>query len=63
MNNYSKTDEEFVIASLQSEENITAVLGEAIETLPITFNIIRNATSRCPVLQDVKKLYEEGWPR
>ncbi|XP_055588877.1 uncharacterized protein K02A2.6-like [Uranotaenia lowii] len=48
---HSKPDEEFVIASVQLEEDVEIPLQEAISSVPITFKMVTNATLKCPVLQ------------
>ncbi|XP_055590038.1 uncharacterized protein K02A2.6-like [Uranotaenia lowii] len=55
-------DEEFVIASVQLEEDVEIPLQEAISSVPITFKMVTNATLKCPVLQQVSKFIENGWP-
>ncbi|XP_055590803.1 uncharacterized protein K02A2.6-like [Uranotaenia lowii] len=59
---HSKPDEEFVIASVQLEEDVEIPLQEAISSVPITFKMVTNATLKCSVLQQVSQFIENGWP-
>ncbi|XP_058456623.1 uncharacterized protein K02A2.6-like [Malaya genurostris] len=62
ISHHSKTEEDFVIASIQLENDIEVSLKEAVSILPVTFNMVRAATVKCPILQQVIKFINEGWP-
>ncbi|XP_062541355.1 LOW QUALITY PROTEIN: uncharacterized protein K02A2.6-like [Armigeres subalbatus] len=53
INHYTKSDEDFIIAAIQFEEDIEVPLDEAVGILPITFKMVLKNTSKCPVLQKV----------
>jgi len=50
-----KLEEETVIASIQLKEDISAVLQDSLQNMPITFNHIQEATKADPVLQQTIK--------
>ncbi|XP_055633638.1 uncharacterized protein K02A2.6-like [Toxorhynchites rutilus septentrionalis] len=55
--------EEYVIASVQMEADVNAVLSDSTSSLPVTSEIIAAETSRDPVLQSVVFHINEGWPK
>ncbi|XP_053699347.1 uncharacterized protein K02A2.6-like [Sabethes cyaneus] len=57
-----KPDEDFIIASIQTEDDVEVPLQEAISTLPVTFKSVRSATLQCQVLQQVVQHIHLGWP-
>ncbi|XP_062540847.1 uncharacterized protein K02A2.6-like [Armigeres subalbatus] len=61
INGYVKPEEDFIIASIQLENDIEIPLQEAISSLTMTFKSVRGATLQCPVLQQVIQ-YQRGWP-
>ncbi|XP_062538458.1 uncharacterized protein K02A2.6-like [Armigeres subalbatus] len=62
INGYVKPEEDFIIASIQLEDDIEIPLQEAISSLPVTFKSVRGATLQCPVLQQVIQYNQRGWP-
>ncbi|XP_055590370.1 uncharacterized protein K02A2.6-like [Uranotaenia lowii] len=62
INNHTKPDEDFIIAVVQLEEDVRVPLDEAISSLPLTFRMVREATSRNPTLQKVIQFIHAGWP-
>ncbi|XP_062703968.1 uncharacterized protein K02A2.6-like [Aedes albopictus] len=62
IDNYVKPEEDFIIASIQLEDDIEIPLQEAISSLPVTFKSVRDATLKCPVLQQVTNFIKNGWP-
>ncbi|XP_062534290.1 uncharacterized protein K02A2.6-like [Armigeres subalbatus] len=62
INGYVKAEEDFIIASIQLEDDIDIPLQEAISSLPVTFKAVRGATLQCPVLQQVIQYNQRGWP-
>ncbi|XP_055585448.1 uncharacterized protein LOC129738290 [Uranotaenia lowii] len=62
ISSHTKTDEDFIIASLQLEEDVEVLLDEAMESLPVSFKLIQRVTSKCPVLQQVTEFTQKGWP-
>ncbi|XP_062539218.1 uncharacterized protein LOC134207530 [Armigeres subalbatus] len=62
INGYVKPEEDFIIASIQLENDIEIPLQETISSLPVTFKSVRGATFQCPVLQLVIQYNQRGWP-
>ncbi|XP_062538134.1 uncharacterized protein K02A2.6-like [Armigeres subalbatus] len=62
INGYVKPEEDFIIASIQLEDDIEIPLQEAISSLPVTFKSVRGATLQCPVFQQVIQYNQRGWP-
>ncbi|XP_055616575.1 uncharacterized protein K02A2.6-like [Toxorhynchites rutilus septentrionalis] len=60
---HATADEEYVIASVQMEADVNAVLSDSTSSLPVTSEIIAAETSRDPVLQSVVFHINEGWPK
>ncbi|XP_055642054.1 uncharacterized protein K02A2.6-like [Toxorhynchites rutilus septentrionalis] len=58
---HSRPEEDFVIASIQLEDNIEAPLHEAVSSLPLTFNMVRGAPLKCPILKQVTEHIQQGW--
>lgn len=57
-----KHDEEFVVAQVSVENEVSAILQENIKSLPVTFNMIRAATKSDTTLQKVNEYVQHGWP-
>ncbi|XP_055603886.1 uncharacterized protein LOC129752121 [Uranotaenia lowii] len=62
IDNHQKPEEEFVIASIGVEDDVRANLQEKIASLPVTFEMIQQATLRDPSLQKVQQFMAAGWP-
>ncbi|XP_062713307.1 uncharacterized protein K02A2.6-like [Aedes albopictus] len=62
IDSHVKPDEDFIIASIQLEDDVEVPLQEAISSLPVTFKSVQEATSRCPVLKQVIQYTQCGWP-
>ncbi|XP_058817794.1 uncharacterized protein K02A2.6-like [Topomyia yanbarensis] len=58
----AKPDEDFVIASVQMEDDISATVDAALNTLPITFKHLQAATNKDKQLQEVIPYVQTGWP-
>lgn len=63
MNSNSRPDEDYVIAAVQIESDVKAILEDSISVLPVTSEMIVKETSRDPVLQEVIQFINEGWPQ
>lgn len=59
---HERADEEYVIASVQMEADVKAVLSDSTSSLPVTSEMIAAETSRDPALQSVIFHINEGWP-
>ncbi|XP_058816520.1 uncharacterized protein K02A2.6-like [Topomyia yanbarensis] len=58
----AKPDEDFVIASVQMEDDISATVDAELNTLPITFKHLQAATNKNKQLQEVIPYVQTGWP-
>ena len=56
-----KPDEDIVIACTSLEDDCTAVLTDQIASLPVTFNMVLQATNKCKTLQSVISHLNNGW--
>lgn len=57
-----KPEEDYVIASVRLEEDISAVLEDSVSVIPVTSKMISNASQRNTVLKQVFQYLESGWP-
>ncbi|XP_062714282.1 uncharacterized protein K02A2.6-like [Aedes albopictus] len=62
IDSHVKPDEDFIIASIQLEDDVEVLLQEAISSLPVTFKSVQEATSRFPFLKQVIQYIQRGWP-
>lgn len=62
INNYHKPEEDFIIASVTMEEDISTVLQDSLQFIPITFSKIKLATEQDTVLQQVIAYTIANWP-
>lgn len=62
MSCHSKPDEEYVIAALQTETDVKAILDDSTSHLPVTAQMIAKETQDDPVLQEVINHISNGWP-
>ncbi|XP_062704527.1 uncharacterized protein K02A2.6-like [Aedes albopictus] len=57
-----RPEEDYIIAAVSLEEDMASILNTTIEAVPVSFPALRDATSKCEVLQQVKKYIVDGWP-
>ncbi|XP_062714013.1 uncharacterized protein K02A2.6-like [Aedes albopictus] len=57
-----KPEEDYVIASVRHEEDVSAVLEEAVDSIPITAKKIAAATDRDETLKQVVQFLHSSWP-
>ncbi|XP_062542302.1 uncharacterized protein K02A2.6-like [Armigeres subalbatus] len=62
INGYVKPEEDFIIASIQLEDDIEIPLQKAISSLPVSFKSVRGASLQCPFLQQVIQYNQRRWP-
>ncbi|XP_040158056.1 uncharacterized protein K02A2.6-like [Anopheles arabiensis] len=60
--NHAKPETEYVIASLQLEEDVRSVVLNMINTFPLNFRDIEEGTRTDSLLWKVHKYIQEGWP-
>ena len=59
----SNEPEEVVIAQVSSESEILQLVSDSFRALPVTFNMVKNATLEDPILQQVMRYHRDGWPK
>lgn len=57
-----KPEEDFIVASVQLEEEIDCILQECHNNLPVSFKVIKNLTKRDSDLQKVIEYVQTQWP-
>ncbi|XP_040157579.1 uncharacterized protein K02A2.6-like [Anopheles arabiensis] len=60
--NHAKPEPEYVIASASLEEDLEAVVINAISSFPLTFRDVEIKTQSDPVLRQVYTHIKKGWP-
>ncbi|XP_062709595.1 uncharacterized protein K02A2.6-like [Aedes albopictus] len=63
ISNHERPEEEFVVASLNVEPDLQCVLDSNLEQLPITFQMVKQATSEDPSMQQLVRFIKTGWPK
>lgn len=58
----NQPEEEYVIAALTLEEDMSSILSDATEKVPVAFPALQKATSTNATLQTVIKHIRDGWP-
>ncbi|XP_055699110.1 uncharacterized protein K02A2.6-like [Phlebotomus papatasi] len=56
------TDEDFVVASVESDGIDDSIIQDVVRNIPVTFRMIQNSTQKCPILLEVASLILKGWP-
>ncbi|XP_062711752.1 uncharacterized protein K02A2.6-like [Aedes albopictus] len=59
---HERVDEEYVIASIQMEADVQAVLSDSTSSLPVTSEMIAAESSKDSALKSVMHHINEGWP-
>ena len=62
ISSHIQPDEEYVIASVLLEKEMTFLCDEVMTHLPIDYEMIRQATNKCRILQAVINFIKKGWP-
>ncbi|XP_039452532.1 uncharacterized protein K02A2.6-like [Culex pipiens pallens] len=62
INTHIRPDEEYVIAAIQLENTMQHIVDRSLEGLPLTFKVIKTGTEADPVLKQVTRYVQEGWP-
>ena len=55
--------EDMVVAQISIEPEINQVIVDACNTLPVTFDMVREATCTDPILQQAINFHRRGWPK
>ncbi|XP_058456315.1 uncharacterized protein K02A2.6-like [Malaya genurostris] len=62
ISNHQKPEEEYIIAAVNLEDDINACLEECLSTLPINYKMVRTATNKDALLQQVIQYIDSSWP-
>ncbi|XP_055584759.1 uncharacterized protein K02A2.6-like [Uranotaenia lowii] len=63
INNHIKPDEDYIIASVNLEEDLGSVVANFARQIPLNFKAVQNATQPDPVLGEVFRFILNGWPK
>ncbi|XP_055633534.1 uncharacterized protein K02A2.6-like [Toxorhynchites rutilus septentrionalis] len=58
-----KPEEDYVIASLNLEEDIRSVVINTVKVLPLNFRVVAQSTQADPLLRQVHRYVQNGWPQ
>ncbi|XP_055623231.1 uncharacterized protein K02A2.6-like [Toxorhynchites rutilus septentrionalis] len=58
-----KPEEDYVIASLNLEEDIRSVVTNTVKVLPLNFIVVAQSTQADPLLRQVHRYVQNGWPQ
>lgn len=61
INNHEKPEEEAVIAMVCAEADVSSSLQDTLLNLPVTSEMVRDATAKDPILQKVISYIQNGW--
>lgn len=53
--------EDMIIVCTQLEKDLSSILNDQISRIPVTFNMVQQATSKCKQLQQVIRLLSSRW--
>nr|XP_049462478.1 uncharacterized protein K02A2.6-like [Anopheles coluzzii]XP_049462479.1 uncharacterized protein K02A2.6-like [Anopheles coluzzii] len=56
-------EEDYVIASIELDNDMNAIIDNVTKAMPLTYSDVREATKRDPTLTKVSKYIQEGWPQ
>jgi transposase InsO family protein len=62
ISSHIQPDEEYVVACIQVEKEMSFIVDEAANHMPIDFETVRHATLSDPLLTRVKNFIRDGWP-
>ncbi|XP_055604442.1 uncharacterized protein K02A2.6-like [Uranotaenia lowii] len=63
INNHIKPDEDYIIASVNLEEDLGSVALNSAKQVPLNFKAVQGATQTDPVLGEVFRFIQNGWPK
>ncbi|XP_055623649.1 uncharacterized protein K02A2.6-like [Toxorhynchites rutilus septentrionalis] len=63
INQHVKPEEDFVVASIITENDVRSIALDAVTALPLNFRTIQHATRSDPVLSKVYRFVQQGWPQ
>lgn len=55
-------DEEYVVASVQLDQELKIAITSQLNKLPVTFDIVKHHTVNDSILQEVLQTIKQGWP-
>ncbi|XP_062711529.1 uncharacterized protein K02A2.6-like [Aedes albopictus] len=62
INQHVKPEEDLVVASVITENDVRSISLDAVDALPLHFRTIQQATRSEPVLSKVNRYIQQGWP-
>ncbi|XP_041774410.1 uncharacterized protein K02A2.6-like [Anopheles merus] len=62
IHHHAKPEAEYVIASLELENDLRSVAINALSSFPLCFRDVETATQTDPLLRKVHKYVQDGWP-
>ncbi|XP_062703621.1 uncharacterized protein K02A2.6-like [Aedes albopictus] len=63
INQHAKPDEDYVIASVNLEEDLRSVISSSRKMLPLHFRAVAQSTQADPLLRQVYHHVQNGWPQ
>ncbi|XP_062698942.1 uncharacterized protein K02A2.6-like [Aedes albopictus] len=63
INQHVKPDEDYVIASVNLEEDLRSVISSSRKMLPLHFRAVAQSTQADPLLRQVYHYVQNGWPQ
>ncbi|XP_040164697.1 uncharacterized protein K02A2.6-like [Anopheles arabiensis] len=63
MDRHEKPEEDYVIASIQLEDDINHLVTSATQALPLNFKDLERGTQADPLLRKVFQFVQNGWPK
>lgn len=63
INQHVRPEEDYVIASLNLEEDLRSVVSNTVKVLPLNFRAVAQSTQADPLLRQVYHHVQHGWPQ
>ncbi|XP_055526980.1 uncharacterized protein K02A2.6-like [Wyeomyia smithii] len=62
INTHVRSNEDYVIASIELEDTMEYIVKQSVEALPVTFKMIQSGTKSDAMLKQVKQFVQTAWP-
>ncbi|XP_062537822.1 uncharacterized protein LOC134206147 [Armigeres subalbatus] len=63
INKHAKPDEDYVIATVSLEDDVSSVAFDSFNVLPLNFNDVQQNTEKDPVLGKALRFIQKGWDK
>ena len=63
INQHARPEEDYVIASINLEQDVRSVAADTVDAFPLTFRTVARSTQADPVLRKVYRFITGGWPQ